>query len=389
MNKFLTCTISIVFTSSLLTGCKKDQGPSDELKKAAVTNYASIVYANYSDALSKAQLLKTSIDVFVATPTQSNFDAAKQAWLEARLPYGQTEVFRFYSGPIDDDNGPEGLINAWPMDEAYLDYVQGNATSGLINDLTFTITKSNIEAQNENGGETNISCGFHAIEFLLWGQDLSTTSAGSRPYTDFIPVTGTALNQARRCAYLKAIAELLVDNLQDVTNAWSPSQTGNYRQDFVNGNSDAAISKMIQGTGFLSKGELAGERLEVAYDSQLQEDEHSCFSDNTHNDVQMNALGILNVINGTYKRTDGSVITGTSVYDVVSAKDANTANELKAAVELGYSKSKEIAAPFDQQIVSSNVSGRVKVKTVIDALKAQGDKIAEAASKLSFSIIIE
>ena len=50
------------------------------------------------------------------------------------MVYSPTEVFRFYGGPIDDDNGPEGLLNAWPLDEVFIDYVLGNPDAGIIND---------------------------------------------------------------------------------------------------------------------------------------------------------------------------------------------------------------------------------------------------------------
>jgi len=392
MKRLAIYTGMLCFIAFCLSSCKpKETGPSTELKKAAITNYAAIVYANYSDALTKAQVLKTAVDAFVASPSQVNLDAAKQAWLDARVPYGQTEVYRFYEGPIDAADGPEGLLNAWPMDEAFVDYVQGNANAGIINDLVNrpVISKTVIETLNESGGETNISCGYHAVEFLLWGQDLSASSAGTRPYTDYLTTGGTSANQARRGEYLKICAELIVDHLQQLVDAWSPSSTSNYRSSFVNGDADAALTKIIQGMGFLSKGELAGERIEVAYDSQLQEDEHSCFSDNTDNDIKMNALGILNVYNGSYLRSDGTTVSGTSIYDVVKAKDATVADAAKAAIQDGATKANLISAPFDQQILGSNPTGRQKVKDAIDALKLQGDKIALAANALGLTVTIE
>jgi putative iron-regulated protein len=388
----ITYILSFLLLAVTLNSCKpKQEGPSDELKKAAITNYANIVYANYSDALTKAQMLQTKINALVASPSQTTLDEARQAWKDAREPYGQTEVYRFYGGPVDDASGPEGLMNSWPMDEAFVDYVQGNATAGIINDVVNhpTISKSVIEGLNESGGETNISCGYHAIEFLLWGQDLSASSAGTRPYTDYVTIGGTNLNQARRGDYLKACAELLVDHLQFLVNQWSPSVTGNYRQTFLSGNADQALTYIIQGMGFLSKGELAGERLEVAYDSQLQEDEHSCFSDNTHMDVRMNSLGIKNVYLGQYTKTDGTTITGTSIYDVVKAANATTADDLNTAISNSTTACNNIQAPFDQQILASNPSGRQAVKTAIDDLKVQGDKIALAARALGLTIVIE
>jgi putative iron-regulated protein len=98
------------------------------------------------------------------------------------------------------------------MDESYVDSVEGAEGAGLINDRSFAITKASITDQNERGGEENIATGYHAIEFLLWGQDKSETGPGNRAYTDF--VDGKAANADRRRLYLKTVVtELLVDDL--------------------------------------------------------------------------------------------------------------------------------------------------------------------------------
>ena len=49
----------------------------------------------------------------------------------------------------------------------------------------------------------------------------------------------------------------------------------------------------------MSENELAGARLQVAYDTKDQENEHSCFSDTTWQDNVYNAMGIQNVWRGT------------------------------------------------------------------------------------------
>ena len=81
----------------------------------------------YEASLDSATELDAAIDAFLADPTEETLEAAKQAWLAARDDYGLTEAFRFYGGPIDNEtDGPEGLINAWPLDEVYIDYVEGD-----------------------------------------------------------------------------------------------------------------------------------------------------------------------------------------------------------------------------------------------------------------------
>ncbi len=89
----------------------------------------------HGDALAGATRLKTSIDAFVAAPTAEGLQAAKDAWKSARPEYLQPEMARFSDGPIDNaETGKEGLINAWPMDEGYIDYVEGDPEAGIIND---------------------------------------------------------------------------------------------------------------------------------------------------------------------------------------------------------------------------------------------------------------
>ena len=80
----------------------------------------------------------------VAARVRSFLVPARKAWLAAREPYGQTEAFRFYGGPIDDAKGPEGRINAWPLDEAYIDSVKGKAGSGIINNRKIPLTKAKL-----------------------------------------------------------------------------------------------------------------------------------------------------------------------------------------------------------------------------------------------------
>jgi len=256
--------------------------------KAVATHYAALVHANYADTLAAAKDLQATIAAFIAAPSAEGLNKARKAWLDAREFYGQTEAFRFYGGPIDDANGPEGQINAWPLDEAYVDYVTGKPKAGMVNNPKFKITKAALTKANERGGEENISAGWHAIEFLLWGQDVSETGPGQRSFEDY--VKGKGENAERRAQYLSTATELLVDDLSAMVKAWEPNAK-NYRARFEKGGKES-VRKIIVGLGSLSRGELSGERMEVALNSQDQEDEHSCFSDNTHRDVVTNAKGI-------------------------------------------------------------------------------------------------
>ena len=353
-------------------------------KSSVINNYASIVYASYSDAITDAENLKNSIDTFVADPTDVNFIAAKNTWLTARESYGKTEAFRFASGPIDDTDGPEGLLNAWPLDENYVDYVVGDTNSGIINNSTDypTIDKTTLEGLNEVGSETNISVGYHAIEFLLWGQDTTTPSeklTGQRPFTDFVD-GGTAANQSRRRDYLASCAGLLIDHLQLMINEWKVD--GAYRTTFLSLNEDTAIKNILTALATLSKSELGGERIFVAYDNQDQEDEHSCFSDNTHRDIRLNLAGIANVYRGSYGN-----VSGDSLEDLITETNPILGAEISAQLVVAETSVEATATPFDFAI--SDVIERPLVLASVNALQDLGDKFVEGGNAIGISISSE
>ncbi len=355
--------------------CKDDIDQTEILKQEALENYADIVFASYEDSYNTALTLKQKIDEFTANPTPAGFQACKDAWLAARQPYGQTEAYRFYGGPIDDENGPEGLINAWPIDENFIDYVEAVPTAGLINDPgTYpTISKQILADLNESISESSIFTGYHAIEFLLWGQDLSTTGPGNRPYTDYVTGGGgTAANQDRRSQYLKVVAELLLENLFEVLEAWKPN--GAYRNQFLNSTeTKVSLGYLFTSLGELSKGELSGERMFVAVDTKDQENEHSCFSDNTIADIKMNFLGLKNVYFGTYTRVDGAIVSGPSLSEIAEQLDRTKADAVKAAFADAESKINAIPAPFDQTIVNNPEA----VLPAIQALSTLSDRTVD------------
>lgn len=356
--------------------------PSALQASAVVQHYSTLVYANYSDTIAAAQQMQKAIHAFLAKPSPATQNAARKAWLDAREFYGQTEAFRFYDGPIDNADGPEGQINAWPMDESYVDYVVGDDNAGLINNRKLPITKERLAALNEHDGEENISTGWHAIEFMLWGQDLDDHGPGARPYTDF--VDGKKPNADRRRAYLKVVTELLLDDLQSVADQWKPGVKNNFRAAFDQGG-DESLRKVFIGLGSLSRGELAGERLEVAMASRDQEDEHSCFSDNTHRDAVTNAQGIQNVWLGHYQRRNGTVLQGPGLRDWVAAQDPVIAEKTSLQIAKSVASAQAIPAPFDQAIQGARDSAaRAKIQATIDSLTQQSKDLADAAKAVGF-----
>lgn len=381
-NGSVTISELVSAVASALGSCPS--GPATA--EAVVLRYAENLYANYADSAAGAGRLRDAIDAFVDAPTAGGLAAARTAWADARPAYLQTEAARFYDGPIDNaDDGPEAFINSWPLDEGYIDYVVGVPESGIINrpDLYPDISKELLISLNEGEDENTISTGWHAIEFLLWGQDLDPNGPGGRPFTDYVTDgSGTAANQARRGAYLRIVADLLVEDLEFVRDAWAPNQPSNYRAAFLAVEAPEALRRLLTGMGTLSGGELTGERLSVAYDTKDQEDEHSCFSDLTYIDHRNDELGIQNVFLGRYGAAQGP-----GVYDLVAGVDAQLADATRDAMTAARDAILAIPIPFDQAILGDDSDpGRQAIAAAIAALNAQTDKIAECAEALGISI---
>lgn len=378
--------VSVVAALMLLAaGCgNNDDSPSVEVSRQdAAATYAAGVHSAYASSLHSAAAMAAAIDAFLASPSEAAMQAARQAWLVARADYGPTEVFRFYGGPIDDEEtGTEGLINAWPLDEAYIDYVEGNPNAGIVNDPAGypEITADLIVELNEAGGEANVSTGWHAIEFLLWGQDLDPDGPGDRPASDYT----TAPNADRRGQYLRVASDQLVAHLEELVAAWTPGRS-NYRSSFEALDPDEALRLAFTGIGEMSRGELAGERMTVAYEVRSQEDEHSCFSDNTIVDIVGNAFGVEMVLLGSYP----GGVSGPGLLDVIASEDAALAQQLRSEVSASVNNARLIPAPFDQHLrdgVSDRDPGRAQVLTTIEALETQTDTIVAAAEKLGIAI---
>lgn len=375
---------------SLAAGCTRME-PKDP-RQPVLETYAQIVLATYEDTIAGARELDTAIDALLANPSEATLNAARERWKAARIPYAYSEAFRFYGGPIDGETGPEGQLNGWPLDENHIDAVatdKYNATPGLNiigNAKDFPdITPELIAAQNEAGGEKNIASGYHAIEFLLWGQDTNTPpeSAGQRPYTDFIPHGDPATDSnARRGKYLKAASTLVLSDLEAVAAQWRESKEPNYRSQFMTGDVYTGLKRMLTGIAALSEVEMAGERMNVPLLSSDQEEEQSCFSDLTADELRANAAGIEHVYYGRYERRDGSKISGPSLAELVKAKDVRAAEELEARITRTRETLAAVKNPFDREILAENTEGRAHMQAAIDALRAQTLSLSRGARSI-------
>ena len=407
---FKKTLISLSLTATLaLTGCGssgsgssagagtavKDLGDKKvSTIKAALTAYADGAIAGYQAAGSDAIAMRNAIKAFTDAPSDSTMTAAKNAWLKARESYGPTEAWRLSNGPIDAEDGfaasfgaPEGQLNAWPLDENYVDYTVtadgSRKNSGIIYGSA-GINTALLSELNEKGGDANVASGYHAVEFLLWGQDQDygnfiadnithgSTTAGQRPLTDF---TSDA-KATRRKAYLNAAANLIVSDLASMINAWT---TGGYKSALIGEGANAipqnvALKQVFGGLGVFLKSEVANERIAVAALTPSEEDEHSCFSDNTHRDIALNYQG--------FKKALGYFSAN------LTSKAKSPIDSLIAKVDGQVKKINDVANSthhFDYQIIGAN--GHLdNIVATKNTMRDLGDKMISVAAEYGVAL---
>jgi putative iron-regulated protein len=399
---------SAVTLSLAVSACVHAAG--EPVGPAAVTEtYADIAHAIYEDSLAAAKDLKAAVDTLVETPSDATLASAKEAWLKARVPYQQTEVYRF-GNPIVDDW--EGKVNAWPLDEGLIDYVDvvygtssdenGFYTANLIANPVLEVSGETIDAKVIDAEliqslheidevEANVATGYHVVEFLLWGQDLHGTEAGAgeRPYTDFDPANCTHDNCDRRAEYLQTATGLIIADLEEMAASWAAG--GEARAAVTGEDPKAGLRAMLTGLGSLSYGELAGERMKLGLLLHDPEEEHDCFSDNTHNSHYYDILGMQNVVTGRYERTDGSVVEGPSLLDLLP-EDVAADLESDVAATVGTAAAMKQTADsgemaYDQMIGEGNDAGNAMVQDVIDHLLEQTRSVEAAVAALDLGAI--
>ncbi|GGK50662.1 imelysin family protein [Salinarimonas ramus] len=408
-----TALAGLLATAPAFTAQAQADAPAAE---AVVETYSDIAHAMYEDALASARDLSAAVDALLADPSAETLASAREAWLASRVPYQQTEGLRFGNAIVDEW---EGRVNAWPLDEGLIDYVATDSygedsdenplyTANVIANETIQVGRETIDASTidadllralheADGVEANVSTGYHAIEFLLWGQDLNGTDAGAgeRPASDF--ATGEACTNGaceRRRAYLEAATDLLISDLEEMVAAWADE--GEARADIVAKGAEGGLSAILTGLGSLSYGELAGERMKLGVLLHDPEEEHDCFSDNTHNSHYYNQVGMQALYGGRYERIDGSVVEGPSLADYAQAQAPEAAGAVATAMEEAHARlaaMKERAdtgvEAYDQMLALGNSEGNAVVEAGVEGLVAQARALETLVADLGLTVSVE
>tara|TARA_E500000081_G_scaffold18271_1_gene22063 strand:- start:755 stop:1909 length:1155 start_codon:yes stop_codon:yes gene_type:complete len=371
----------LLFSFSFIV--KSTYAANDSINSLA-SSYANLVSYYYNEVSLSTQEMHNAIIKFVQAPDNNSLTNAKNKWIAARSIYGITEAFRFYGGPIDGVNkygeeGPEGLINAWPLNEAYIDYVKGSSNAGIINNLSLEINNDTIIAANMSEDDADVSTGWHAIEFLLWGQDFSLETAGIREASDYLPTNEINI---RRRAYLVATSALLLEHINWLSMEWL--ENGEGRKAFLNKNDPGGA--ILTGIATLAGFELSSERIATALDSGDPEDEHSCFSDQTHNDVKANFNGIINVYLG--KGLNGESFSP-SISEFVAKNNLKLHENILEIINETNISINNITVPFDKMLSEpKNGPGRQAAEKTVSNLLVLAKNFKEAGKDLNWEVII-
>jgi putative iron-regulated protein len=410
MKKILLAATAALALSTALPAFAADAPTAS----AVLKNYGDIAQAKYEDALAGAKALNVAVDALIANPTDETLAAARAAWKASRPAYQQTEVYRFGNAIVDDW---EGRVNAWPLDEGLIDYVDTKSygdssesnplyTANVIANKELQIGPDKVDAtvinaellgklQEAGDVEANVATGYHAIEFLLWGQDLNGTDAGAgnRPASDFDTKNCTNGNCDRRATYLKVATDLLIADLEEMVGNWQAD--GAARKQLADKGDEGGLATILTGIGSLSYGELAGERMKLGLILHDPEEEHDCFSDNTANSHYYDQAGMVAAWQGKYTRTDGSVVEGPSIRDFTAAKNADAAKRVDEALANTSAKmqvmkdTSDKGEAYDQLIGAGNEKGNAIVQEAIDGLVAQTRAVEAAVAALGLKIEVE
>lgn len=402
----------------VLFGCSVK--PSESEKRAVLGAYREQAYRVYDDAYQSAKLMYERIDALVQNPSNETLLAARQAWQAARVPYSQTEALRFGHWFVDEW---EARVNSWPIDEGFIDYVDDGylasetnawaraniigsdsiAVAGREVPLNYIVFKQLQMLESVADVEAVIVTGYHALEFMLWGQDRhgNGRGAGERPWTDFSLSACTdgavaAVSEKpcrKRGEFVRTVAILLMRHLQEMREHWGAGE-GTPGTRLVQGDVDIGLMRILFGLSAMSAEELAGERMQVALLTHAPEEEQDCFSDDTHNSLWYNAKGIENFYYGRYGGRSAFSAPERSLSALAKRYYPDIAQELEQA----FSQTREAMQRIreqgesgqqfvDQLIARENTTGNALIQAAIDRLQEQARLLNRLADTLGVELV--
>ena len=352
--------------------------------KAEIQGYAQLVADSYAAALADSQTLRAAITAFLAAPGDDTLARARDAWINGRRSWELTEAFRFYDGPIDvsdTEPGPLSRVDGWPVEPAAIDYVEDNPTAGIINDMKQALTRATLISLSQSGHPVT---GWHAIEFLLWGQEPNGAAGepGDRPVTDYLP---NQPNNDRRRTYLKLTADMLVDDMHYLVESWDPKSRTSYAAAFRLLNQREALGRIMNGVAQLTGQELATNRLASALDAKDPHRLTSRFSTSSYQDFVFALRGVRNVWTG-----DEGDETRPGLSVLVGRVDPALAQRILHALDYAEESVAALQIPLERETIpaAANAPARQNAERAIADLKRFASLIRDAGAKMGVAVYL-
>jgi putative iron-regulated protein len=259
-----------------------------------------------------------------------------------------------------------------------IDYVEGEPQAGLVHAFDVPLDAPTILARDQVSDEADVTTGWHAIEFLLWGQDQAADGPGARPARDY--VAGSPATERRR-RYLELLVAQLVGDLEWLASQWDAARPDGYAREFLQLEPHEAVGRMLTGAALLAGHEMASERLAVALDSGAQEDEHSCFSDTTWQDFVWDLAGVKRV---WYGRGEPVSLAAT-----VRALQPRLALEMEQRFADAERRVAALHQPFDRVLVApASAQERVDAEAAVSALQRLAAGLRDSGRALGVLVIV-
>ena len=203
--------------------------------KEIALEYVQQIDTDFKQAGIEIEKFQSSIATLTDQTNIENLNLSKQAWLNAHSAYELTTLHRYYATQLMGEQDSLVLmqlqyqINHWPIVPGYIDYVDGYPDSGIVHDINVNLDADSLREQHGSFDVSEVTLGFHAIEFLLWGYDADSVA---RPATDFDAVleltpkeieSGYTLEQLsnnRRRLFLSVVVDTLVKDFLALQSLW-------------------------------------------------------------------------------------------------------------------------------------------------------------------------
>jgi putative iron-regulated protein len=206
--------------------------PESGLKTRGLINFwqfsAQSCYSNASLAIRE---FEGHSQLFLAHPTQQLLLELRDRWNTAHQAYLACQLYQMLAFSRSGQKQLEltkQRVNAWPIQGGYIDYLPGYQFTGIINDSTLAITLDNLLSQHQFSDLSDVSVGFHALEFLLWGEGFDRPASDFQASDSQLSEQGIELDaNNRRRTYFELLTSHIIAELDGLSQRWERQTTTN------------------------------------------------------------------------------------------------------------------------------------------------------------------